>query len=133
MRGRGWDVVAVAESPDLTGKDDHTVYRLAADSDRLLVTADKDFDNDRRFPLLKGPGVLLLLGTPAKQLKALRRAGPFVQHIMNLGPEILPWNKYIASDASLRWRGRLRSGQLSEDVIWQATPPKPRTRVGKRK
>jgi predicted nuclease of predicted toxin-antitoxin system len=122
MRDHGWDVLAVAESPKLSGRDDRGLYRLAARQNRLLVTTDTDFANDSAFPLQNGPGVLILVGkTPNRQRDALLHAGPLIE-FLNIEKGILGWNKFIASDSKLRWRGRVTSGDYYDDVIWEASP-----------
>jgi predicted nuclease of predicted toxin-antitoxin system len=123
LRSEGWDVLAVAEYTKLQGTSDEELHRVAAKQKRLLVTADGDYQDDRKFPLQGGPGVLILAGHDARtQWEAVRRAGPWIQQAVDLEPSALSWSKYTESSTKLRCRGRMQSGELFDDVIWEATP-----------
>ena len=51
MRQRlGWDVLFVLEQPDLRRARDTEHFRLARQLRRTLVTLDRDYLDDRRFP-----------------------------------------------------------------------------------
>lgn len=127
LRTKGWDVLAVAESKELQGKGDEALHRIAATQKRLLVTADGDYQDDRKFPLQGGPGILILVGKDtATQWEALRHAGPRIQRDVDMEPNALPWNKFIASPQQLRCRGKTQSGELFDEVLWQARPARPR-------
>lgn len=43
LRGRGRDVVAVTESPELRGRDDHEQFMRSQAEERALVTYDTDY------------------------------------------------------------------------------------------
>ena len=61
MRGRlGWDVLFVIEHDDLRRASDLEHYRLARQLRRTLVTLDRDYLDDRRFPPAESGGVLVL-------------------------------------------------------------------------
>ena len=67
------------------------------------------------------PGVLMLVGESAtKRRDAFLRAGPYIQHALDLEKNALPWNKFTASTARVRCRGKYQSGELFDDVIWDA-------------
>jgi len=120
MKARGWDVLSLADSAKLRGKDDQAIHRLAVNWNRLLVTADPDFANDRRFPLQDGPGILLLVGdNPRQQLLALLAVVPVIQYALDMERDVLPWNKWIASASRIRLRGKCTSGESIDDVIWE--------------
>ena len=61
MRGRlRWDVVSVVEHEDLRRLPDSEHYRLAQRLSRTLVTLDRDYLDDRRFPPASTCGVLVV-------------------------------------------------------------------------
>jgi hypothetical protein len=61
MRGTlGWDVLFVLEEDHLRRASDLTHYRVARQLHRTLVTLDRDYLDDRRFPPTEGAGVLVL-------------------------------------------------------------------------
>ena len=55
-----WDVFFVLEEPDLRRAPDLTHFRLAQQMRRTLITLDRDYLDDRRFPPEEGAGVLVL-------------------------------------------------------------------------
>lgn len=61
MRDRlKWDVLFVMEQPDLRRAKDTEHYRLARQLRRTLVTLDRDYLDDRKFPPASGAGVLVI-------------------------------------------------------------------------
>jgi len=61
MRGvLGWDALFVIEHDDLRRARDHEHYRLARQLRRTLITFDRDYLDDRRFPPAESGGVLVL-------------------------------------------------------------------------
>jgi hypothetical protein len=76
--GLHWDVLAVVEHDDLRRLPDRDHFRLAGQLRRTLVTLDRDYLDDRRFPPLGGPGILVLSAPDeaglAKLLSRLDRA-----------------------------------------------------------
>src|SRR6187397_1011281 len=72
MRARlQWDVLFVLEEPDLRRAPDVTHYRLAQQLRRTLVTLDRDYLDDRRFPPADGCGVLVIHAPDEQLLSAL--------------------------------------------------------------
>jgi hypothetical protein len=72
MRERlDWDVLFVLEEDDLRRAPDLKHYRLAQQLRRTLVTLDRDYLDDRRFPPDEGAGVLVLSAPDERQLSAL--------------------------------------------------------------
>jgi hypothetical protein len=67
----GWDVLFVIEQPDLRRARDDEHFRLARRLRRTLVTLDRDYLDDRRFPPAEGAGVLVVTGPDARALQAL--------------------------------------------------------------
>jgi hypothetical protein len=55
-----WDVLFVMEHADLRRATDLHHYRLSRQLHRTLVTIDRDYLDDRRFPPEESPGVLVL-------------------------------------------------------------------------
>lgn len=80
-----WDVLFVMEHPDLRRASDLVHFRLARQLRRTLVTLDRDYLDERRFPVSAGAGVLVLAAPNAAGFEALlarldrglfRAAGP---------------------------------------------------------
>jgi hypothetical protein len=55
-----WDVLFVIEHDDLRRARDGDHYRLARQLRRTLITLDRDYLDDRRFPAAESGGVLVL-------------------------------------------------------------------------
>jgi uncharacterized protein DUF5615 len=66
-----WDVLFVIEDPHLRRASDLTHYRLAQQLRRTLITLDKDYLDDRRFPPAEGSGVLVISVPDDRQFMAL--------------------------------------------------------------
>ena len=66
-----WDVLAVIEHDDLRRLPDTDHFRLAGQLSRTLLTLDRDYLDDRRFPPLGSPGVLVLTAPDEAGLTAL--------------------------------------------------------------
>jgi hypothetical protein len=66
-----WDVLFVLEDPDLRRAPDVKHYQLAQQLRRTLVTLDRDYLDDRRFPLGSCGGVLVIQAPDERQLSAL--------------------------------------------------------------
>jgi hypothetical protein len=72
MRARlGWDVLFVIEQPDLRRARDVEHYRLARQLRRTLVTFDRDYLDDRRFPPQQSAGVLVVAAPDTRALETL--------------------------------------------------------------
>ena len=56
----GWDVLFVIEHDDLRRAPDIEHFRLSRRLHRTLITMDRDYLDDRRFPPGEGSGVLIL-------------------------------------------------------------------------
>jgi hypothetical protein len=54
-----WDVLFVMEHDDLRRAPDAEHFRRALDFGRTLITLDRDFFDDRRFPPALSPGVVV--------------------------------------------------------------------------
>jgi hypothetical protein len=72
MRMRlGWDVLFVLEDDQLRRAPDIRHYELARQLRRTLVTMDRDYLDDRRFPAGESGGVLVINAPDERQLSAL--------------------------------------------------------------
>ena len=69
----GWDVFFVMEHDDLRRAPDLRHYRLAREMHRTLITLDRDYLDDRRFPIAEGGGVIVLSAPDAPRLQDLLR------------------------------------------------------------
>lgn len=69
-----WDVLFVMEHDDLRRARDGEHYRLARQLRRTLITLDRDYLDDRRFPPTESGGVLVLCAPEERGfVKLLRR------------------------------------------------------------
>jgi uncharacterized protein DUF5615 len=72
MRTRlDWDVLFVIEDEDLRRAPDLKHYRLAHQLQRTLITMDRDYLDDRRFPPEESGGVLVIQAPDERQLIGL--------------------------------------------------------------
>jgi hypothetical protein len=103
-----WDVLFVLEHDDLRRARDGEHYRLARQLRRTLITLDRDYLNDRKFPLERSGGVVVLMA-PTQ--------GGFIHLLKRLDREVLrvvtaPWPEH--SDEPLPLQGR----KLHVHVDW---------------
>jgi hypothetical protein len=66
-----WDVLFVLEEDGLRRAPDVKHYRLAQQLRRTLVTMDRDYLDDRRFPPAEGSGVVVINAPDERQLSSL--------------------------------------------------------------
>jgi hypothetical protein len=66
-----WDVLFVLEEADLRRAPDVKHFQLAQQLRRTLVTMDRDYLDDRRFPPAASGGVLVIQAPDHRQLSAL--------------------------------------------------------------
>ena len=66
-----WDVLFVMDHPDLRRARDSEHYRLARQLRRTLITLDRDYLDDRRFPPQQGCGVLVVAAPDERGLAVL--------------------------------------------------------------
>ncbi len=67
----GWDVFYVIEESALRRAPDLRHYRLAQQLRRTLITLDRDYLDDRRFPPAEGSGVLVITAPNLRELCGL--------------------------------------------------------------
>ena len=67
----GWDVLFVMEQADLRRARDDEHYRLARQLRRTLVTLDRDYLDDRRFPPASSAGVLVIQAPNGRAFESL--------------------------------------------------------------
>ena len=66
-----WDVLFVLEVDDLRRASDQTHFRMARQLRRTLLTLDRDYLDDRRFPPHEGNGVLVVSAPNERELRRL--------------------------------------------------------------
>jgi len=66
-----WDVLSVMDHPDLRRARDTEHYRLARQLRRTLITLDRDYLDDRKFPPGQGAGVLVIAAPDERGLAKL--------------------------------------------------------------
>lgn len=72
MRSKlAWDVFFVLEDSGLRRASDIRHYQLAQQLRRTLITCDRDYLDDRRFPPREGAGVLVIQAPDERQLLQL--------------------------------------------------------------
>ena len=90
-----WDVLFVIEHDDLRRARDGEHYRLARQLRRTLITLDRDYLDDRKFPPRESGGVLVLTAPQEKGLAVLlarldkevfRRAEPIETALVETPP-----------------------------------------------
>ena len=82
-----WDVLHVIDEPAWRRATDLAHFHRARDLQRTLITLDHDFLEDRRFPLVDSPGVIVLNGPDDR---ALRRLLADVDTYLRRSPGIAP-------------------------------------------
>jgi hypothetical protein len=92
MRARlDWDVLFVIEEHGLRRAPDLKHYRLAQQLRRTLVTMDRDYLDDRRFPPEEGCGVLVISAPDERELVSLvSRVDRTLFRAVASGPPALP-------------------------------------------
>jgi predicted nuclease of predicted toxin-antitoxin system len=73
----GWDALFVIEHDDLRRASDLEHFRKALEFGRTLITLDRDFLDDKRFPLADSPGIVVCSAPDevrlARELRHLHR------------------------------------------------------------
>jgi hypothetical protein len=72
MRRRlAWDVFFVLEHEELRRAPDTEHYRVARQLARTLITLDRDYEDDSRFPPAEGAGVIVFMAPDEPRLETL--------------------------------------------------------------
>lgn len=67
----GWDVFFVLEDDALRRESDVAHFRMAHQLHRTLITLDRDYLDERRFPPAEGSGVLVISAPNERQFQEL--------------------------------------------------------------
>jgi predicted nuclease of predicted toxin-antitoxin system len=87
----GWDVLFVIEHDDLRRARDVEHFHRARDFGRTLITLDRDFFDDERFPLSDSPGIVVLSAPDEPGLmRELRHLDRTVIRVNGAAPLPLP-------------------------------------------
>ncbi|MFN7984842.1 MAG: DUF5615 family PIN-like protein [Vicinamibacterales bacterium] len=70
-RALDWDVLFVLEDDALRRESDVAHFRMAHQLHRTLITLDRDYLDDRRFPPAEGSGVLVISAPNERQFQRL--------------------------------------------------------------
>jgi predicted nuclease of predicted toxin-antitoxin system len=81
LRKKGWNAISVTEA-NLAGHSDEDVLAYAWREDRILLTQDHDFLDDRRFPEHRNPGIIIL---PSEPVGSSEFARPLLQALNIVG------------------------------------------------
>ena len=108
-----WDVLFVIEHDDLRRARDGEHYRLARQLRRTLITLDRDYLDDRKFPPERSGGVVVLMA-PTQ--------GGFIHLLKRLDREVLraataPWPEHAGRTAAARGPQASRARRLGRPVI----------------
>ena len=96
-----WDVLFVIEHDDLRRASDASHFARAIDLGRVLITQDRDFLDDLRFPPTVGPGVIVCAVTDERTLIRLLRY--IARHVLPTqgGDGALPRRKLVLTSEVL--------------------------------
>jgi len=113
LRSAGWNTKYVVEI-GLQGHSDEDVFAFAQRDDRILLSHDSDFLDDRRFPPHRNPGVIILPGGSGDE-KALGIALGHALSVVGHLREIYRAAKVsVSSDGTITIRNRdIESGAMT--------------------
>ena len=109
LRDAGWNAHYVEEM-GLKGRSDEEVFARAWKEDRILLTHDTDFLDDRRFPPHRNPGVIVLPGASGGDTPLLTALAGVVSFV-----------------APFREGYRYTKVTVSDDAIWTFISRDPET------
>jgi predicted nuclease of predicted toxin-antitoxin system len=81
LRKKGWNAISVTEV-NLAGHSDEDVLAYGWREDRILLTQDHNFLDDRRFPEHRNPGIIIL---PSEPVGSSKFARPLLQALSIVG------------------------------------------------
>lgn len=109
-----WDVLFVMEHDDLRRARDEEHYRLARKLRRTLLTLDRDYLDDRRFPPAESAGVLVLHAPEERGLIGIAR---------RLDREVFRRTDAAVADAAATATLPLEGRKLHIHVDWAGLEP----------
>ena len=80
LRAQGWNAKYVAEM-NLERRSDEDIFARAWDDDRIILSHDRDFLDDRRFPPHRNPGVVVLPGAQGDEMSLLAALAGLVSFV----------------------------------------------------
>jgi predicted nuclease of predicted toxin-antitoxin system len=111
-----WDVLFVIEHDDLRRARDGEHYRLARQLRRTLITLDRDYLDDRRFPPAESGGVIVLMAPEERgYLNLLKRLD---REVFRAAPERLERPEQLERSE----RPPLEGCKLHVHVDWNGLP-----------
>jgi Uncharacterized protein conserved in bacteria len=96
IRDGGFNVKGVSEL-GLQGRCDDDVFNIAYKEKRIILTQDKDFLDNERFPLYRNPGVILIPDCPGKSDLLFKIIAFAVAYVGSLH-EVVSGKKFIISE-----------------------------------
>jgi predicted nuclease of predicted toxin-antitoxin system len=120
LRDRDWNAKCVEEL-GLRGKADEAVFAAAWKQRRVILTHDRDFLDNRRFPPNRNPGVVVfVVGASGEDDRRLLRAFTFMQWLVGaFGGVFMRGTKIVFSDDEhVTIERRNRTGTLETSRYW---------------
>ena len=116
-----WDVLFVIEHDDLRRARDGEHYRLARQLRRTLITLDRDYLDDRKFPLDESGGVIVLMAPEERG---------YVSLLKRIHAELLRVGRERSPDAEVPDGGLpLEGRKLHVHVDWSGSLDAPKEGV----
>jgi hypothetical protein len=109
LREHGWNAKYVAEL-GLEGHSDEDVFARAWADDRIILTHDADFLDDRRFPPHRNPGIVVLPGAQGDEL-------PLITALAGLMSFVAPFREGYRREKVV----------VSADAVWTFIRQNPNT------
>ena len=99
LRENGWNAKSVSDLR-LVGKDDQAVFGAAWKQKRVVLTHDRDFLDNRRFPVHRNPGIVVfVVGASGDDDERLIRAFALMQvYLKVFGADYMLGTKIVFSD-----------------------------------
>jgi len=124
LRAHGWNVKSV-DDVALRGHSDEDVLAFAHREDRILLTHDRDFLNDRQYPPNRNPGVVILTGGKGNDER-------LVTGLMDLLVTLAPYREILPNCKAVFHEDRtvaitlkdFHSGKL-ETMLFRLSPGQP--------
>jgi predicted nuclease of predicted toxin-antitoxin system len=119
LREHGWNAKFVSDL-QLIGKDDRTVFAMAWRERRVILTHDRDFLDNRKFPPHRNPGVVVfVVGASGEDDERLIRAFALMQiYLKTFGANYMLGTKIVFSDDEHVTIERRQNGGLRTMRYW---------------